>query len=215
MAAANSYQQRQKHHLPPSPPPSPPSTRRRHRKKVDPFDELATAPIPSPSSALASESEDDPDSAVKRILFTPILFISFLISLFLVNYRDRARRAKAQSSSFSILAYLAPSSWFDPEPYQDPDNSTWGRRGTVGHVEPHDAIGPRPDRKDEPRKRKSWHLNRNIRKMAKLEIGDALEMRRCIIAGMIAVLVMGTVALWMGLKWFVGWISTFLLDAKA
>jgi hypothetical protein len=153
-----------------------------------------------------------------QIIFTPIFFISFIFSLSLVNYRNRARRTQAHSSHFSLLTYLYPSSWLDPEPYQDPDNSTWGRRGTTGHVEPHDAIGPRPDQKDESQKkekRKSWHLNHRIRKMAKLEIGDALEMRGRIVAVMMIMLVLGCIAIWMGLKWFVVCISNALLRAKA
>ena len=120
------------------------------------------------------------------------MFTSFLLSLFLVNYRNRARRTEAHSLSFSLLAYLAPSSWLDPEPYQDPDDSKWGRRGTTGHVEPHDAIGPRSDEQDDEKpkkrkKRKSWHLHRKIRKVAKLEIGDALEMRGRMIVVMLVV----------------------------
>ncbi|KAL1793359.1 hypothetical protein ACET3X_008341 [Alternaria dauci] len=143
MSAAHNH--RHTHDLPPSPPPSPPSTRRRKKKKPDPFEELATTPIPSLSSSPANELNDDQEPLLKQIILTPVLFISFLLSLFLVNYRNRVRRTEAHSPSFSLFAYFAPSSWLDPEPYQDPDDSTWGRRGTIGHVEPHDAIGPSYD----------------------------------------------------------------------
>jgi hypothetical protein len=50
--------------------------------------------------------------------------------------------------------------------------------------------------------------------MAKLEIGDALEMRGRIVAGMMAVMVLSCVALCMGLKWFMAWISNTLLRTK-
>jgi hypothetical protein len=51
--------------------------------------------------------------------------------------------------------------------------------------------------------------------MAKLEIGDALEMRGRIVAVMGLVLVLGCIALWTSLKWFVVWTSNALLRAKA
>jgi len=219
MSAAHDFRHNQ--HLPPSPPPSPPSTRRRHKKKKsDPFEELATTPIPSLPSSPANELNDDQESLLTRIILTPVLFISFLLSLFLVNYRNRARRTEAHSPGFSLLTYLAPSSWLDPEPYQDPDDSTWGRRGTIGHVEPHDAIGPRPDEPGEEKpkqrkKKKSWHLNRKIRKMAKLEIGDALEMRGRMIVVMLVVLGLTCGMLWMGVKWAVVSVSGMMSGAKA
>lgn len=59
MATASSHDHPQKQHLPPSPPPSPPSTRRRHKKKLDPFEELASAPIPSPPSSPPNELADE------------------------------------------------------------------------------------------------------------------------------------------------------------
>jgi hypothetical protein len=218
MSAAHNHRHNQ--HLPPSPPPSPPSTRRRQKKKLDPFEQLATTPIPSLPSSPANEPADDQEPLLKRIILTPVLFVSFLLSLFLVNYRNRARRTEAHSPGFSLLAYLAPSSWLDPEPYQDPDDSTWCRRGTFGHVEPHDAIGPRPDKQDEKKpnkrkKRKSWHLNRKIRKMAKLEIGDALEMRERMILVMLVVLALACGMLWMGAKWMVVSASQLMYGVKA
>jgi hypothetical protein len=50
--------------------------------------------------------------------------------------------------------------------------------------------------------------------MARLEIGDALEMRGRIVAGMVMVIMLGCVALWMGLKWFMAWMLNVLLRAK-
>lgn len=226
MSAAGAHEYHQRQHLPPSPPPSPPvqakpePRKRRNRKKPDPFEQLATTPIPSLPCSPANDvnDNDEQEPLLKRIVLTPIFFISFLISLFLVNYRNRARRTEAQpSSAFSLLAYLSPSNWLDPEPYQDPGDSTWGRGGTIGHVEPHDAIGPRQDGhgEDKTKKRTSWHLHKKIRQVAKLEIGDALEMRGRVIVVMITIMGLGCIGLWMLLKWFVVSMSNMLFGAKA
>jgi hypothetical protein len=79
----------------------------------------------------------------------------------------------------------------------------WGRRGVAAHVEPDDAIGPNQGGQSESgkKKKKSWHLNKKIRKVAKLEVSDAFEIRGKVMVGMCAMMVMGTIVLWMGLKW--------------
>ncbi|EOA80840.1 hypothetical protein ACJQWK_09854 [Exserohilum turcicum] len=195
------------HHLPPSPPPSPPATRRRHRRKPDPFEALATTPIPSipasPASEPAAAAANEP--LLKRIILTPILFTSFLVSLFLVNYRNRARRTAARAPSFPLLTYLFPSTWLDPEPYQHPHDSTWDRRDSSRHVEPHDAISPgsasQTGGTQLRKKRTSWHLHKKIRKVARLEIGDAWEMRGRVIVAMAAIMLLTCAVLCMALKW--------------
>jgi hypothetical protein len=70
MAAVSTRGYHQKQHLPPSPPLSPPTRRRRHKKKLDPFEELATTPIPSAPSSPTTEPEDKPDSLLTRVSLT-------------------------------------------------------------------------------------------------------------------------------------------------
>ena len=54
-----------------------------------------------------------------------------------------------------------------------------------------------------------------MRKVAQLEIGDAFEVRGRIVAGMIAMMVLGCFTLYMGVKWLAAWISNALLRARA
>jgi len=91
--------------------------------------------------------------------------------------------------------------WLHPEPYQNPEDSTWGR----------DTLGPgRYASIDGSKKKESWHLNKNIRKIAKLEISHALEIRRCIIATMLVAMVLGSTVIWMTLKWMFASLSNTL-----
>jgi len=213
MAAATSHEQQQILHLPPSPPPSPASARRRQKKRHDSFEKLASTPLPSPPSSPTQGpvSDTDQESWLARIVFTPVLFISFILSLSFVNLRDRANRARAHSST-SVLTYLRPSRWLDIEPYQDPDDSSWGRGAAASHVEPHDTISPKQDDQSNGathKRKKSWHLNKKIRKVAKLEVSDAFEMRGRVIAGMMAMVALGSVVLWFVAKWlFVALLSS-------
>lgn len=207
------HEHRQKPSLPLSPPPSPPTAKRRTKKiHDDGFAKLAATPLPSPTLSATFDEEEEPEPLLKRIILTPVLFTSFLLSLFLVNAQDRARRTAAHPPSTSYLAYLFPSSWLDPEPYQDHNDSTWDRRGAAGHVEPNDAIAPKDgqldgtgeskgkDGKGKKRKR-SWHLNKKIRKVAKLEVSDAFESQGKVIVVMCAAAVFCVIGFWVGMRW--------------
>lgn len=221
MAGTPAHDHPYKHQLPPSPPPSPPSARRRHKKKHDPFEELAKTPLPSRPATPEDESAEE-DSLITRIILTPVLFISFLISLCVVNYRNRVRRANAHSHSRtpSVLDILTPSSWLDPEPYQDPDDSTWDRKGVNGHVEPHDSIGPRERTEGKlqtgaRKKRGSWHLHKKIRKVTKLEVSDAFEMRGTIIVIMAILMGFSALGMWFGMRWIYALVSGAISGPKA
>ncbi|KAF3044671.1 hypothetical protein E8E12_008474 [Didymella heteroderae] len=200
---ASSHEHHQKQFLPPSPPPSPPAARRRHKKHHDDeFAKLAATPLPSPTLSATFGEEEKPEPLLKRskIILTPVLFTSFLLSLFFVNAQNRARRTAAHTPPSSYLTYLFPPSWFDPEPYQDQSDSTWGRRGATGHVEPNDAIAPKDGQLDgtgeakaakqekKKRRKESWHLNKKIRKIARLEVSDAFENQGRMIVVMTATL---------------------------
>jgi hypothetical protein len=50
--------------------------------------------------------------------------------------------------------------------------------------------------------------------MAKLEIGDAFEMRGRIAVGLVVMMILACVASWMGLKWLMVCVSTARLRAK-
>lgn len=108
---------------------------------------------------------------------------------------------------------MYPSRWLDIEPYQDPGNSSWGRGGAATHVEPNDAIGPKQGDQSKGathKRKKSWHLNKKIRKVAKLEVSDAFEMRGRVIVVMMAMMALGSVVLWFVAKWLlVSLISSF------
>ncbi|KAF2474575.1 uncharacterized protein BDR25DRAFT_311042 [Lindgomyces ingoldianus] len=201
-------------HLPPSPPPSPP--RRRHKKKAsDPFFSLnsnISLTSPSPPSSPKGEPQEEQESLVTRIVISPILFTSFLLSLFLINRRDRVRRTTSypkpsKSSTLSLPTYLShfsPSAWIDPEPYQDLSSSAWDARDST-HIEPHSVLtNASPSiQLQTTNKRRSWHLNKKIRKVAKLEISDAFELRGRVILILVSAIVLVAVGLLLGLRWMV------------
>lgn len=80
-------------------------------------------------------------------------------------------------------------------------------------MEPHDSIGPNQGgqtEREKKKKKRSWHLNKKIRKMARLEVKDAFGMQGQVIVGMIAIMVVGTMVLWMSVKSLLASLTNFL-----
>lgn len=68
---------------------------------------------------------------------------------------------------------------------------------------PPDSLNPE-QRKAEKRDRAgSWHLHRKIRKIAKLEVSDAFEMRDRVMVGMLIAIFLVVYALCLVLVWMI------------
>ncbi|KAF2134205.1 hypothetical protein P153DRAFT_363183 [Dothidotthia symphoricarpi CBS 119687] len=199
---SNRHEQQQQ--LPPSPPVTPPTTKQKPKKRVNSFEKFAATPLPSSPSGSTDDAEDKQEPLFTRVILTPVLVTSFILSLFLINTRNRALRVEANSSPSSLLSYLLPAT---SEPYQDHNDSKWSHRSSAGYHEPSSTIAPKDGREKGKKKKKSWHLHKKIRKVAKLEVSDALEMRGRVIAVMLVILVLGSVGLWVSIRWAIASLS--------
>ncbi|KAF2810463.1 uncharacterized protein BDZ99DRAFT_463042 [Mytilinidion resinicola] len=187
--------------LPPSPPPSPPKVKQRRKKPDDPFYSIPlTQPIPRPPSP-EDDAQEPVQSRVKTMLLTPILFISFLLSLFIINRSDRAARVSShpQPHPRGFIAYLSPRAWLDPEPYQDPTSTAWDTASPSSRKP--DAVVAQGNGNG---RKRSWFVKKKHRAVARLQVGDAFELRGWVV---IAMLVFGLMilagAVW-GLKRLIG-----------
>jgi hypothetical protein len=107
--------------------------------------------------------------------------VTFIISLFLIDRQNRHWRLSQHASSLKP-AWRTHWSFSHPEPYQDSDSSTWGH-----------STSHRP----EPRHTGSfqgWYARKKKGAIAKLEIGDALEMRGRVAMALFAWSFLGVVA---------------------
>lgn len=103
--------------------------------------------------------------------------VSFLLSLVVVDRQQRAWRLSQHAphpdsfwSRFSLWTWI-----HDPEPYQDPQDTTW-QHGK--HHEQHTTIQgnvPIPGKASDGNER--WYTRKKHRKMARLEITDAFSMQ--------------------------------------
>ncbi|PQE12680.1 ATP phosphoribosyltransferase protein [Rutstroemia sp. NJR-2017a BBW] len=121
-------------------------------------------------------SEAPKESAIVKLLVTPVTFISFLISLFLIDSHNNSLRFHQHSSSYRPPKTLYGRSKafihnlvFKPQPY------TYIRSP---YREP--PPGREERREDEP-----WHWHTKQRKMMKMEVSDAFEVRHTVLAGML------------------------------
>ncbi|KAF4547743.1 Hypothetical protein D9617_36g062810 [Elsinoe fawcettii] len=168
-------------------------TRKRKPRPIDPIQRTDTATLASFS---ASPTTAGDDTIWTRTITAPLAFISFLFSLSYVDWRDRARRvaqntpSPAGGYSETVWSWLSIWNW-GREPWQREDG-TWD----VGH-------GQEGKREGEYARTGSWPIRKKLRRMARLEVGDALEMR-----GVVSVLVLAVglgvmVGIWLMGRW--GW----------
>jgi hypothetical protein len=107
--------------------------------------------------------------------------VTFIVSLFLVDRQNRQWRLSQHASS-PKPAWGTQWSKLHPEPYQNASSSAWGH-----------SSSSRP----EPRRIGSfqgWYARRKKGALAKLEIGDAFEMRGRVAVALFAWTVLGVLA---------------------
>lgn len=107
--------------------------------------------------------------------------IAFLISLFVVDRRQRQWRVQQHPSGHEpTSSRWAHWPWLHPEPYQDTNTGYWQQSATTAaEVSPDGAYG-------------GWFAHWKHRAIAKLEIGDALALRGRVIVAMLIWLLMAS-----------------------
>ena len=188
--------------LAPTPPrnqPSPSSSSRsrsrpKHSKnKSDSFLELPITPMqsPSPPGSPQPPNESSPsansESLFSQLILSPLLFTSFLLSLFIVDRHNRAYRVSEHPSTptaASVLSRVIPSKWWDPEPYE---TFSGGNDGAADH------------------KKQPWYIKKKHRKIAKMEATDAFELRTCVIFGIVVGMLTALIGGALGMKKIYEW----------
>jgi hypothetical protein len=117
---------------------------------------------------------------------TPLVFTSFILSLLLVDRRYRTwRLSEHPPPNSTFWSRISLRSWLDPEPYQDPTDTTWQNSSddNKGHV-------PHPNRA-------KWFMQKKHRKVTRLEVSEAFDMSGRVMVFVGSLLVMGV----LGLGW--------------
>ncbi|KAM0722051.1 hypothetical protein Q7P37_002977 [Cladosporium fusiforme] len=181
---------------------------RRHtrNKKSDPFLELSNdvvnlteQPIPRrPNGDDNNGDVDQGNSMLADLVLTPLNMVTFIISLILVDEQERRWRLSQRADSASFwhrFTHWSESHW---EPYQDAGTSAWGHRSQPA-VEP---AGHHPTSSFS-----SWHYRRKKGAIARLEVGDALDMRGRVLVALIAWALLGTLALYYAMRHGYNWVA--------
>ncbi|KAK0882160.1 hypothetical protein LTR87_004115 [Friedmanniomyces endolithicus] len=153
----------------------------RHKKASDPFLELDdnnAVQLPDPPSRTAIGMSMSRQLLVD-LLLTPINMVVLLLSLFLVDHKQRQWRLSQHASSpTSLWARLSP---LGAEPYQDSHD----RRAVSG------GASVRTYASASDGSFTGWYRRTKHRSMAKLDLSDALEMRGRVLVALVAWLVLG------------------------
>ncbi|TVY52800.1 hypothetical protein LCER1_G006473 [Lachnellula cervina] len=130
--------------------------------------------IRAPPSAEAPK-----ESAISRLLIAPLTFVSFLLTLALIDSRNHALRThthKPPSAPFARIKSLFHSLIFkrvpEPSPYSYVRSPDAKSESGVEHVQGN----------EEP-----WHWHTKQRKMMKAEMDDAFRMRKSVMVFLVLV----------------------------
>ncbi|PHH91126.1 hypothetical protein CDD83_1555 [Cordyceps sp. RAO-2017] len=117
-------------------------------------------PLADSSSAGVDQTEAQEPSSVYKLVMTPVNFISFLVSLALVDLCYTQTRQHRHAERPSRLPCWLRTLLFRPQPYR-----AFGRRergtGPAGHGE--------------------WHYHSNQEKLMEMEAADALNLRGAVL----------------------------------
>ncbi|KAF7515262.1 hypothetical protein G7054_g14664 [Neopestalotiopsis clavispora] len=137
-------------------------------------------------SATASppETKEDEHSAIYRRIMTPVNFITFLVSLYLVDYHYNSKREHTHDNQRRTrLPGWLHSFLFKPQPY------AWVGGGGGESSSASSSARNNPPNQDD----KNWYYHTKQKKLMKMEASAAFEMRRSVT---VALLVAAVAAVW-------------------
>ena len=109
----------------------------------------------------------------------PLLSVSFILSLFIVERSERARRnSEHPSQNQSFWATFSLQNWLDPEPYQDPDDATW-QDSSGSNVNAPEGQSSRP-------KKRQWYVRKKAAKVGRMNITEAFDMSGSVMVMLLA-----------------------------
>ena len=111
--------------------------------------------------------------------------VTFIISLFLVDQQQAQWRLSQRASTTPTWRSNWP--YFHAEPYQDSGTSTWGHKKSSSSSSDRPAV-------QRTGSYQGWYARKKKGAIAKLEIGDALEMRGRVALALFAWSFLGVVA---------------------
>jgi len=171
--------------------------RRRHKKKDSALELPDLDQIMNQDEHREQRTENDkPDSILRELIVTPLLMISFLLSLLYVDREQRLwRLAQRGESSASLWTRLSVWRWIDPQPYQDPSDTTW--QHTVASPQSSNIV-PTP----------AWSTRKKHRKIFSMEFQDALQIRGRVMIYMVFWLISGIMLLVWTTRRLFNWYKT-------
>ncbi|ROW11562.1 hypothetical protein VMCG_01470 [Cytospora schulzeri] len=126
-------------------------------------------------------------TTIYNLVMTPVIFVSFLTSLAWVEFRYSLRRSHSHSEEPSALPRWLHRIVYREAPYK--------------YVKMSPTKAKAPAASDEGTR---WYYHRKQRKLMKMEVDDAFQIRRTVL---VVLGLLGVVASW-ALWWVVWWIWT-------
>lgn len=170
-----------------------PSTGARRIRSDDPFfDDDRFSPTVK-DDTMIPEPHPESSSSLEAFIMMPLQAVTFIMSLHFIDTNYRSWRVWHH-----VPRKISIWTWSAPEPYQVAQDTTWN-------------VAPSSD----PAPASSWHMHGKVRKLAKKEIGDALEIRGQVLAFGVFWLAISTACTFALLKHVYIWFTQLSATAPA
>ncbi|MCJ1309961.1 hypothetical protein MMC25_003622 [Agyrium rufum] len=150
--------------------------------------QASAAPAPSASGEATSTTKapSSDESLITRLVLNPIFFVSFILSFILVDSRNFARSHTHRSSSSPKSTSPSRTSSSAGQS-QRPAYSRWF--SSTSSTNTVSASGQKQDGRSRLGNGEPNYWKSKQRRLARMEIGDALEMRKYVVVGLFLALV--------------------------
>ncbi|KAI1498265.1 hypothetical protein F5X99DRAFT_336409 [Biscogniauxia marginata] len=171
------------------------------------------------ATATATSASNKPEDTagltqwkIYQAIMTPINFITFIISLYLVDNRYQAQRARGHHHHQHHISRALPT-WlhrllFRPQPQLQPygwvnnNNNSSSDNGSKDNNDSNDHKRPIPSAngmRRSSRGEERWYYHTQQKKLLRMEAADAFELRNTVLLALCAVgLAVATLAWWLG-----------------
>ncbi|KAG9229017.1 hypothetical protein BJ875DRAFT_388228 [Amylocarpus encephaloides] len=141
------------------------------------------------------------ESSISRLIITPLTFVSFLLSLALIDSHNSSLRSSLRPSPISNTPpslFCKTRNFLHGIVFREVDG-----RGPYAYVKA-PVVGGCKDGRE--RKEREWYYHSKQRHIMKAEFEDAFQMRNSVAVGILAVVLGAFYAVVMVGRWVLGWV---------
>ncbi|PSS12802.1 hypothetical protein M430DRAFT_43642 [Amorphotheca resinae ATCC 22711] len=149
------------------------------------------------------------ESVIDRLLIAPLTFISFLLSLALIDSRNHNLRYQHTPAAATFLGRI--SGFIHNLVYKPiPDSSPYAYLNSPAARDAKEGGRARATSGETDREEESWHWHSKQRQQMKAEISDAFRVRKWVLYALVGIAASAVVGAWVMAKWMLYFLASLV-----